>query len=248
MEAMMLDRAYPDLFSPDEAAYMAARMAAPDSNPARSRLVRAGEPLQSSAYLSKGFLGRFSCDRQGRRQFVALQVPGDYVDLPAYLLKVLDHDIDSLGPSETRTTPHSSLNQVEIEHPQLYKKLWKLTMIDASIHRYWIFRIGRLSGRVRLANLFCEMFLRLFARGLATPQGYALPVSQGDLAEICGMTPVHINRLLAELRLEGICNFAGGRLQIHDLPGMFREGQHSRSYLYLPERVEMQVRAMIGDS
>ncbi|WP_162784701.1 Crp/Fnr family transcriptional regulator [Paracoccus suum] len=245
---MTLDRAYPDLFNVEEARLMRELMEPPESNRPRTRVIRAGVELDVSLYLCDGFMGRFSCDRLGRRQFVALQVPGDYVDLPAYLLKKLDYDVDSLGLSISRLTRHDRLQMVGHEFPDLYRKLWRITMIDSAIHRYWIFRVGRLAGKARLANFFCEMFLRLFARGLAQPEGFALPTSQADLAEICGVTPVHVNRLLAELRLDGICTFTNARLDILDLPRLFRVGEHSRGYLFLSDEVEETVRPLIGDN
>lgn len=244
---MTLDRAYPELFTAEEARLMENLMEAANENRPRARVIRAGVVLNYSLYLCEGFMGRFSCDRLGRRQFVALQIPGDYVDLPAYLLKVLDYDVDSLGASTSRLTRHDQLEKVGEELPELYRKLWRISMIDSAIHRYWIFRVGRLAGKARLANFFCEMFLRLFARGLAQPTGFILPTSQADLAEICGVTPVHVNRLLAELRLDGICTFANGRLEILDLPRLFRVGEHSRGYLFLSDEVEEAVRPLIGD-
>ena len=243
---MRLNRAYPDVFSTEDSARMAQLLGPAIPVRGRERLIRAGEVLDHSMFLCSGFLGRYSSDRLGRRQFVSLQIPGDYVDLPAYLLKSLDHDIDSLGPSVVRPTAHAELDRIGDTDPELYRKLWRISMIDAAIQRYWVFRIGRLPGKARLANFFCEMFLRLFARGLADPQGFVLPTSQADLAEICGMTSVHVNRLLAELRLDGICTIGGGRLEILDLQRMFRVGQHSRGYLYLPRSVEEQLVPLLG--
>lgn len=243
---MRVDRSYPDLLSAREAALMSGLMGAPQHGRPRETIIRAGVPLRESLYLCSGFMGRFSCDRLGRRQIVALQVPGDYLDLSAYVLKTLDHEIDSFGPVTFRMTPHTALDRLKLDEPDLYYKLWRISMIDSSIHRYWIFRVGRLAGKVRLANFFCEMFVRLFARGLATPSGYALPTSQADLAEICGVTPVHVNRLLAELRLDGVCTFSGGRLEIADLIRLFRVGEHSRGYLFLPDSVEAKLAPLIG--
>lgn len=243
---MMLDQAYPGLFSTDESRRLASMMGAEATARPRERVVRGGIPLTTSLYICSGFMGRFCCDRLGRRQFVALQIPGDYVDLSAYLLKSLDHDIDALGPSAYRLTPHEHLDQLKYRDPDIYHKLWRISMMDSAIHRYWIFRVGRLQGKARLANLFSEMFVRLFSRGLAAPEGYVLPTSQADLAEICGVTPVHVNRLLAELRLDGICTFANGRLVIHDLPKLFRVGEHSRGYLCLDPETEERIAALIG--
>jgi len=241
-----LDRAYPDLFSPLEAQLLAAQMEEPEAHGTRTRLVRAQTPLTSSIYLISGFLGRYTCDRFGRRQFTALQIPGDYADLEAFPLKVLDYDMDALGEVIVRHTPHPRLNELMEHTPSLAKKLWRLSLIDAAISRYWIFRIGRLSGKARVANFLAETFCRLYARSLATPEGYALPLSQTDLAELCGMTPVHLNRMLSELRLDGVCTFSGGRVEISDLNRLIRIGEHTRDYLYLPKAVETELRTLVA--
>lgn len=245
MDDFPLDIAYPDLFDDEEAALLSRAQLPPQRFRPRKRIVRAGDLLNQSAYLVDGFLCRYASDRLGRRQIVGLQIPGDYTDLPAYALGQLEHDIDSLGPAVIRMTPHAELDRIEHQRPMLSRKLWRISLIDAAIHRYWIFRLGRLSGHTRLANFFCEMFLRLYARGMAEPGGYPLPLTQADLAEIVGLSSVHVNRLLGGLRNDGICTLQDGRVEIYDLGKMFRVGEFTRDYLYLPESVERRVAALL---
>ena len=247
MTACPINRAYPELFTLAEVERLTELLQPPEEHRRRTRIIRAHETLHSSLYLVRGMMGRYEIDRFGRRQFTALQLPGDYADLPAFPLKSMDHDIDAMGDVTVQHTPHSGLVDILEEWPDLTRKLWRISLIDASIHRYWIFRVGRLNGKARVANFFAEMFLRLFARGLATVDGFDLPLSQTDLAEICGMTPVHLNRLLSELRLDGVCIFTAGKLQILDLQKLFRVGEHTRAYLYLPDSVEAEVSKLLGD-
>lgn len=246
MTACPIDRAYPELFTPEQVERLTQLLQPPEEHRRRTRIIRAHETLHSSLYLVSGMMGRYAVDRFGRRQFTALQVPGDYADLPAFPLKMMDHDIDALGEVTVQHTPHGGLVDILDDCPDLTRKLWRISLIDASIHRHWIFRVGRLAGKVGVANFFAEMFLRLFTRGLATVDGFDLPLSQTDLAEICGMTPVHLNRLLSELRLDGVCIFTAGKLQILDLQKLFRVGEHTRAYLYLPARVEAEVSELLA--
>lgn len=243
---MRIDRAYSDIFTPRDADILHGIQAPPEIRPARSRLASAHVVLEQSYYLSQGFVGRTRMDRAGRRQFVALQIPGDYVDLPAFTMKRLDHDLESITEVTLRGTPHERLAALRGAEPELFQKLWHVSLIDAAIHRYWIYRIGRLSGRARIANFFCEMYVRLYARGLGTFDGFALPLTQTDVAEMCGITPVHANRLIAELRSEGACDFSGGRVSVGDPALMFRTGQFSWDYLYLPAAVDADLRQLLG--
>lgn len=243
---MRLDRAYSDVFDSAEADLLAGLLGDVEVFGPRQRVVRANTPQSRSFYLTRGFMGRTRVDRSGRRQFLALQIPGDYVDLPAFVLPCLDHDIYSINEAAIRPTEHRDLAALGQDHPALYRKLWRISMIDAAIHRYWIFRIGRLAGRARIANFFAEMLVRLYARGLGTLNGYLLPLTQTDVAEVCGITAVHANRLIAELRVEGTCAFGGGEVIVSDPAALFRTGHFNWDYLYLPADVDAELRDLLG--
>lgn len=248
MTDLTLDRAWPGIFTPADARLLASIQMAPEVWAGRQPVVRANVPLTDSIYLERGLMGRYRTDRLGRRQFLSLQIPGDYVDLPAYTLGHLDHDLDTISEAVVCRVPHEKIHVLRREQPGLFEKLWKISLIDASIHRYWTFRIGRLVGRARIANFFCEMLLRFYARGLCSLDGLGLQVTQVDLAEICGMTPVHVNRLMAELRDEGICTFSQGHLRIMKLTELFHTGQYSWDYLYLDPEVDRAIRERVSAS
>lgn len=243
---MLLDRAYPETFTHQEALFLSGLQGPPQTVRSRTRIVRAHTMLDRSLYLEEGMVGRYTCDRSGRRQFVGLQIPGDYFDLAAYLLGTLDHDVDALGEATLRETAFEDLNRVRDEHPELYSKLWRISLIDASVHRYWIFRTGRLAGKARLANFLAEMYTRLYARGLCGPEGYRLPLSQNDLAEVCGMTSVHVNRLLRELRLDRICTILDGMVQVENPVALIRLGQFSPAFLYLESTIAERVALLLN--
>lgn len=243
---MLLDRAYPAIFSASDAQFLASLLDEPFSMRSRTRLIRAHVPPGRSLYLKHGMVGRHATDRQGRRQFVGIQISGDYFDIAAHLLRTLDHDVVTLCDSEIAPTTYDKLDMVRDERPDLYGKLWKISLIDASIHRYWIFRMGRLAGKARVANFLTEMFVRLYARGMCSTDRYDLPLSQNELAEINGMTAVHVNRLLGELRLDGLCTMAEGTVSLGNLPGLARAGHYVPDYLYLGPEITAEVRQLLG--
>ena len=146
----------------------------------RTRIVKAGETLTHGTLLIDGFMCRYIDDRQGLRQLVAFHVPGDFVDLHGYPLKTLDHNVATLTSATLATVPHQALESIEREAPVLARKLWFATLLDAAIHRAWLFRLGRLDGIGRVAHFLCETNARLMLAGLSDGRRFAfgLIVSQ----------------------------------------------------------------------
>lgn len=202
----------------------------------RTRLVRAGEDLSQSTLLIEGFMCRYLDDRKGLRQLVAIHVPGDFVDLHGYPLKRLDHDIATLTAATVATVPHEALEAIERVAPELARKLWFATLLDAAIHRAWLFRLGRLDAIGRVAHFLCETNARLAVAGLSNGRRFALGITQNDLAEICGLTDVHVNRVMRALREEGLCQFRSSLVEIPDINRLAVRGQFDPAYLYIDDQ------------
>lgn len=200
---------------------------------ARQTIIKAGEPLDVSTLLVEGFVSRYIDDRQGLRQLVAVHVPGDFVDLHAYPLKILEHDVATLTPVTVAVVTHVALREIMDELPDLTRKLWFSTLIDAAIHRAWLFRLGRLDAVGRVAHFLCETNARLELAGLSDGHRFALGLIQADLAEICGLTNVHVNRVMRQLREEGLCVFRSSLVEIPDPVALARRGQFDPDYLYI---------------
>jgi CRP-like cAMP-binding protein len=200
--------------------------------PARTIVARTGELVRNSTYLIDGFMCRYMDDHEGYRQLVAIHVPGDFVDLHGYGLKRLDHDIGALGPARVAEIPHPAIARINEDHPNLTRLLWRATLLDAAMHREWIFRIGRLDSSGRIAHLFCELEARLAMVGLAEDGRFDLPLTQPDLAEACGITGVHANRTLRSLRERGLMTFKDGVVEIPDVPALRRVADFHPGYLF----------------
>ena len=205
--------------------------------PARTVLVERDATLHRSTMLVEGMTCRYFEDLQGLRQLVALHVAGDFVDLHGYPLQQLDHDVATLSACEVAYVPHAALDRIVAEDPELGRKLWYSTMLDAAMHRAWLFRLGRLDACGRVAHLLCEIDARLGAVGLSDGRRFALPLTQLDLAEACGLTSVHVNRVLRQLREDRLCTFRAGMVDILDPRGLARRGQFDADYLYLDDDV-----------
>jgi CRP-like cAMP-binding protein len=201
----------------------------------RSLLARAGERLDVSTLLLEGIMSRYLDDRNGLRQLVAIHLPGDFLDLHAFPLKVLDHDVATLTGATIAIVPHSELEAITEEMPQLTRKLWFATLLDAAIHRAWLFRLGRLDAMGRVAHFLCETNARLFSAGLSDGRRFALGLTQADLAEICGLTTVHVNRVMRQLREEHICIFRSSLVEILDPDRLAARAQFNSDYLYIAD-------------
>lgn len=195
-------------------------------------MVRAGEDLVNSMLLLSGFTFRTKFDADGSRQILEINLTGDFVDLHGFILQRLEHDIFAASRCEIAMVPHSELKPVTEEFPRLARLLWFQTLIDAAIHREWMLVLGKKRGRSRVAHLFCEVHARLELVGMSEDNGYSLPFSQEELADITGMTPVHLNRCLKDLRDARLVTYRNGRVDFHDLPGLIYEAQFDVGYLH----------------
>lgn len=198
----------------------------------RFQLVRAGDRVETSTLLLDGFMCRYMDDREGERQLVAIHVPGDFVDLHAFPMHRLDHDVATITACTIAVFDHRTLTDVTERMPHLARMLWFSTLLDAAMHREWIFRLGRLGAEGRIAHFFCEVNARLEMVGLAEGGRFALPVTQTDLAEACGITGVHVNRVLRVLRERGLLTFRQGHVTIGDVAALSAIGEFDPGYLY----------------
>ena len=200
--------------------------------PARRTIIEAGVEQSFSTLLLKGFLCRYKDLKDGQRQVTAIHVPGDFADLHSFTLKKLDHAIMTLTPCRAALVPHSRLEGITERFPHLTRVYWFSTNLDAAIHREWELSLGRRPAMARCAHLLAEFRFRLAVVGLANDRGYDLPISQIDLSECLGLTPVHVNRSLRRLREDGIVTFRHGRVDIHDLAGLEEVAEFDPAYLY----------------
>jgi CRP-like cAMP-binding protein len=229
---LMRTRARHTISSDDEAALRALVRDARNVS-ARTILIHAGERIHHSTLLLEGLMCRYKDLKDGQRQIAELHVPGDFLDLHSFSLKRLDHNIMALAPCRVALVPHERLLRLTEDHPYLTRIYWFSTNLDASIHREWELSLGRRDAVSSLAHLLCELHARLSLVGLADDAGYRLKLTQTDLAECLGLTPVHINRSLRQLREAGLVTFRSSKVEIHNLPELRAMAEFDPAYLYL---------------
>jgi CRP-like cAMP-binding protein len=199
---------------------------------ARQIIVRQQTPLTQCTLLLDGFIERYKDTPEGRRQILAIHVPGDFVDLHSYPLKRLEHSVAALTDVTVALFPHPAIRALTERSATLTELLWRSTLIDAAINREWIVSVGARSAVVRLAHLFCEMYVRLERIGMASERTFSLPLTQVDLADATGLTAVHANRMLRQLREQGLVAFRQGVVEIMDWDGLRRFADFDTGYLF----------------
>lgn len=228
-------RARDDLNSAEEAAIRGAVLEIRDL-PADQTFIRAGVELNHSTILLDGLMARHKDLREGQRQITELHVGGDFADLHSFTLKRLDHHVMTLTPCRVALVPHDNLKAITERFPHLTRVYWFATNLDAAIHRDWELSLGRRSAISRVAHLFCELHVRLGLVGLAEGLEYDLSLTQEELSECLGLTSVHVNRTLKELREGRLVEFRGSRVSIGDLARLRHVAEFDPAYLYLEKR------------
>lgn len=183
--------------------------------------------------MMSGFAGRFALLANGGRQFTELGLPGDFMDLHSLPMKRLDHSVLALSACELAAVPHAALRDLMANDPHLARLLWLETLVDAAIHRVWLVRLGRQDAQARMAHLFCETHIRLQAVGLADEEAFDFPLSQAELADVLGMSAVHVNRTLMALRSAGLVDMRRGRVFLGDRDRLVRLAEFDPLYLRL---------------
>src|SRR3954453_13617529 len=201
--------------------------------PADEIVVRGGEYLESSVVLIDGWLARSKDLPGGERQVTELHIAGDFADLHGFTLKRLDHDVGTLRQCTIGGVPHENLQHITERHPRLAYVYWFSANVDAAITRELALSLGQRSAMSRMAHLFCELYLRLDAVGQARPNGFAFPLTQRELSECLGLTVVHANRTLQELRRRGLVELENRQLTILNRRGLEGIAEFDSSYLYL---------------
>jgi CRP-like cAMP-binding protein len=198
-----------------------------------SYLVREGEPPETCAILLTGFAYRHKVTGDGERQIMSVHMPGEFLDLQNSLLEVADHNVQVLTRCEVALVPVTSLRRLALEHPAVGRAMWIETLIDAAIFREWIVNVGRRDSISRISHLLCELAHRLEEAGLASDFRYDIPMTQEQLADCTGLTPVHVNRVLKELARLGLIEREKRSLTIVNWERLQHIGDFNTRYLHL---------------
>ncbi|GJD91141.1 Nitrogen fixation regulation protein FixK [Methylobacterium hispanicum] len=196
-------------------------------------IIQEGDRPETVNLFLDGWACRYKQLEDGRRQIVAFFVPGDLCDIHIYVLREMDHAIAAITPVRLATVPREILLDTMDRHPRITRALWWESLVNAAIQREWTVNIGRRTALERLAHLFCELFLRLRAVGLAEGSTCPFPLTQLELADATGLTNVHVNRTLKEMRNAGLILLKSRQLTVPDLAALQKAALFNPNYLHL---------------
>jgi len=195
-------------------------------------ILRDGDVSAHCCLLLEGFLTRHKIAGD-RSQILSFHVPGDIPDLQTLHLTVMDHDLTSVGRAMVAFISHDWFSRTLDRSPSLAHVFWREILIDAAVYREWIANIGARDAIARIAHLICEIEARLAAVGLVSDNTFNVPFTQRNLADACGISNVHVNRTLQELRTRGLIVWEGRTVTILKRNDLKTVGDFRKSYLHL---------------
>lgn len=202
---------------------------------AGTEIVREGDRPSQACLMLDGMSFRFRIVGDGARQIFSYHIAGDMPDLQSLYLERMDHSLLALTNSKVAFLPHRSLHQLIEAHPRVGGYLWRETLIDGSIFREWMSNIGRRQALGRLAHVICELYARYHAIGAAHDLTMPFPVTQSVLGDAHGLSVIHVNRVMKELRAAKLISTARRELTILNWDGLAGVGDFEDEYLYLPQ-------------
>jgi CRP-like cAMP-binding protein len=200
-------------------------------------IVREGDCPVECCLVLEGMVFRYLMLDDGRRQIMGFYIPGDIPDLQSLHIKIMDHSVGTLVPTIVGLIPHQSLNNLNARYPRIANALWRDTIVDAAMFRLWMVGLGRKSAHERIAHLFCELLMRFKAVGIAKDAlTCEFPMTQTELGDALGLSAVHVNRVVQDLRADGLINLRGSSLHINDWERLQQRAKFNPTYLHLEGR------------
>ena len=214
---------------------------APRSFGPRQDLIREGDQPGPVFVMLEGWAFRYKVLPSGSRQVMAFLMPGDACDLHIGMLAEMDHSLQTATPAQVATISRQDMDELMDGHPGIARAMYIAQLVDEGTLRAWIVSLGRRSSVERAAHLLLELYLRAVRIGAASRDEMELPLSQAVLADALGMSPVHVNRVLQELRRSDAIALRRGVLRIRDPKTLTRLSGFDENYLHRRVRSRSEV-------
>ena len=200
---------------------------------AKDDILAEGERVNSIHVDLSGLAARYKVLDEGERQIMGFLIPGDISDVEVFVLEKMDHGIAAISNTVCAIIPADTIKGLLTEMSSLTQALWWSTMTDSAVLRERIIDHGRRDAHERIAHLFCEMLIRDRIVGMAQDDAIPVPLTQEELADATGLTPVHVNRTLKQLREDGLIELKARTLRIVDPKGLRKVARFNANYLHL---------------
>lgn len=210
------------------------------SLPTRSKRIKGRTDIPSDPQtrgalhiVEDGFACRYKNLPDGRRQILSYLVPGDVSDLRIFILGRTDTSVSALSNVSLSIVAQEDLLAVTEQFPRITRALWWSTLVEESITQEWLVNIGQRSALERMSHLLCELYVRLSAVGRVNEQEFEMPITQTELADTLGLSSVHVNRTLQELRRRDLIVFRDRVMRLVDLDALSEIAMFTPGYLHL---------------
>lgn len=196
-------------------------------------LISEGDNPENVHLILDGFACRYKMLPNGQRQIMAYLLPGDFCDLNVFILDQMDHNIGTISACQVVDIPRAAIDEITAKHPRITRAFWWCALVDEAVLREWLVNLGAREANQRLAHLLCELLARLEVVGRVTDNSFTFPFTQTDLADTMGLSNVHVNRTLRELREEGLLTLKHRVVTILDVERLRAYCGFTPNYLHL---------------
>jgi CRP-like cAMP-binding protein len=200
---------------------------------ARRDLISEGDKPRHVHLILDGWACRYKLMPDGKRQIVSFCLAGDFCDVNAFILRYMDYSVGALTRLKLAKITSEDMTRLINTHPRIAQALWWHELVVAATQREWTLNVGQRNAYERIAHLLVEIYMRLEAVGRAQDGRCDFPLTQNDLAQATGLTAVHVNRTLQELRRDRLIELDRKRLQILDLERLMEVSMFNPNYLHL---------------
>lgn len=198
----------------------------------RQDIILEGDKPDNVHLILEGWAARYKLLPEGDRAIMAYLIPGDLCDIHVTLLSQMDHSIGALSRCKVAYIPRDRIATILTERQTLSRALWWSVLVDEAILREWLVTTGHRPADKRVAHFLCEMLLRSRAIGLTNDDSFVLPLTQEELGDTMGLTTVHVNRTLQELRGQGLIASEGRRMIVRDVDRLMEFADFNPNYLH----------------
>lgn len=196
-------------------------------------IIKTGDTPTFSFVVINGFLQRYSSRRDGSRQIHSFYIATDAPSLESLHAGRVDNNLCAVVNSQVGVIGHADLDEVMRARPNVGRLIWRSILAQSSIYREWLTRNSRMPADASMAHLFCEMYARCKMAGVGDGDSCHVPLTQDMLAEALGLTAVHVNRTLQQLRETGMVDHKSGILFVNDFNRLASYADFDPAYLHL---------------
>ncbi|SDF02806.1 Crp/Fnr family transcriptional regulator [Rhodospira trueperi] len=186
----------------------------------QTEIVYEGQQDHRAWLLLEGWANCYKIVPDGGRQIIGFPLPGDFMGLRSILLRTSDHSFESLTDAVISEVSQQRMTQIFQDFPRLATAIMWATSRDEAMVVEHLVNIGRRSAIERTAHFFLELGQRLALIGKVTNNGFACPLNQYVLADALGLSAIHVNRILRQLRERGLITLKAHQVIILDLAGL----------------------------